>query len=139
MVGEKWLPPPRKMSPPVATSSFENMKVMQRFLKKKMRLSKTSLKLHSIFWLQCKISKYLQHCVRMIHILKTIVYSLPTCLPLIIPSKFHFIFYWNNWLRFYLYLNCMSVRNYEMANINKIQIWWKLVTMLCYAYKICKK
>ena len=56
-------------------------------------VSETSWKLHSILWLRCKMSKYLQHCVRMIHLLKAIVYSLSTSHPLVIPNKFHLILY----------------------------------------------
>ena len=102
-------------------------------------LSETSWKLRIKLWLWWKMSKYLQHCVWMIHLLKAIVYSLPTSNPLVIPNKFHLILYWNNWLRFYVYLNCLSVCNNEMANFNKVQIRWKLVTMLCNAYKVYKK
>ena len=34
--GEKWPPPLRQMPPPITTSPFENMKVMQRLLNQKM-------------------------------------------------------------------------------------------------------
>ena len=64
------------------TKSFENMQIMQRLLNKKIRVSKTSWKLHNILWFWCKMSKYLQHCVQMIDLLKEIVYCLPICHPL---------------------------------------------------------
>ena len=46
-----------------------------------------SWKLHSILLLWSKISKYLQHCVRTIHLLKAIVYSLPASHLLVYPEQ----------------------------------------------------
>ena len=131
LLGEKWLPPPRQMPPPITTSYFENMQVVQRLLNKKLGVSETPWKLQKILWLWWKKSKYLQHCIRMIHLLKAIVYFLPIFHALVVPNKFHLILYWNKWLRFYLYLNCLSVRNYEMVRYDTDMMKIGHYVMLC--------
>ena len=104
------------MPPPVTTGSLENMWVMQSCSTKRC-VWETSRKLHNIMWLWYKMSKYLQHCIQMIHLLKAIVYSSPTSHPLVILNKFHLILFWNKWLRFYLSLNYLLVRFCEMTRL----------------------
>ena len=132
MVGEKWLPPPGQMPPSNTTRSFENMQVMQRLLNKKIRVKN--------FLEAAQYIMVLVQNVKIFTILCTNDWSFGRNRLLFahIPSPWLF---WTNFTLFCTEIGDQDFTYIELLvslqlwnEINKVQIWYKLVT--CYVVLI---